>query len=791
MSPARSPPYNPRVPRIRLSRLSRLARRAAIVLIAGLFAAVLVAPRMDAEEEWRTTAEVNVRYEIEARVLEGKGDDDRLRIGGEQLVVWTNTSDEPVSVAYLHLYANAFRNTRSSFLREKAFEGWSPPDDMQYGGIEIRRLSRVGFPGELELSYVSADDANPADRTVARVQLDPAIAPGGQLALKMKFTTTLPTIVARMGHKDDFIMAAQWYPKLGRFVGTQSTMRGVREGWYCHQFHRSTEFFADYADYLVTLHVPSGTVTGATGTRVSDETDEVDFIRTETWEAKSVVDFAWTSSPRYERHVREIRPLRAAAGLAPMDDPVRKELIRVAALRGVDPESIDIPGVWVTLLIQPEHAAQVDRHFEAARVALGMFGIWFGAYPYDRLTIVDPAHGARAAGGMEYPQLVTAGTRNAAPERTLRPEGVIVHEIGHQWFMNLLATNEAEEAWLDEGLNTYFTTRALHLAYGPPIGEHRLLGVPFLVTPFFEFPGLGAGWPEWIDLPEWAHPPDLDIFTAWRDLPPLTMLPTQRYRKDPMARRRASYVRRAGWDEMVKPGWEFVDRSSYGVNAYSRPLLLLATLRRTLHWRLGADEGERAFDAGMLRYARDWRFRHPTTADFLAAFSDGAGFDVRPIVAALTQTAGALDYAVESIKPLEEPELAGWVERDGETVLVHEDGESGERRRGRDEPRTAVVVRRRGEVVVPIRLQVTRDSGPADEVSWTTVEWDGEERWKRFVFEGEIVAARIHPDAEYLQDVDRRNDSRVVEPTTRPGVKWGVRFMLWLENAALSYGRFL
>jgi len=783
VSPARPPAYNPRVPRFRVR---RLARRAAIFLIAALFVVVLAAPRGDAEEEWRTHAKVDVHYTIDATLLTKKGDD-RLHIRGKQEIKWRNSSEEEVSVVYLHLYANAFLNTRSSFLREKAIGGWEPPEDMEYGGVQLRKISRIDEQEDLPYSYVCPDDGNEDDRTVVRVDLTRPVAPGAPLHLQLKFTTTLPTIVARMGRKDDFVMAAQWYPKLGRFVGTDSDMPNVREGWYCHQFHRTTEFFADYADYSVTLHTPSESVIGATGSRVFKDVDEIQLLRTERWEAKSVVDFAWTAHPRYESVSRKVVPLRNPSANVSVDNAVRTELERIAELRGVDPDSIELPGVWVTLLIQPEHASQVNRHFEAARVALGFFGLWFGPYPYEHLTIVDPAHGARAAGGMEYPQLITAGTRNVAPARTLRPEGVIVHEIAHQWFMNVLASNEAEEAWLDEGLATYFTARALGAAYGPPVGEHRLLGVPFLVTPFFEFPGLGAGWPECIDLPDWAHPPKLDILTAWRDLPPLTMLPTDRYQGDPIAPRRRPYVQRAGWDKMVKPGWEFVDRRSYATNAYSRAALLLATIRRTLHWRLGDEDGERAFHAGMLRYARDWRFRHPTTADFLAAFSDGAGFDVRPMFDALASTSGTLDYAIESVDVLREPTLAGSVMSDGEIVLIEE--RSGVRPSG--EPQTAVVVRRRGEIKVPIRLQVTRDAGPIDEVSWITVEWDGQDRWRRFVFEGKIVAARIHPGAEYLQDIDRRNDTLVVDPTARPGVKWGVRFMLWLENAALSYGRFL
>ncbi len=122
--------------------------------------------------------------------------------------------------------------------------------------------------------------------------------------------------------------------------------------------------------------------------------------------------------------------------------------------------------VNVTVLLQPEHRDQADRHFRAAKEALGLYGLWLGPYPYRQLTVVDPPFGGRAAGGMEYPQLITAGTRIDSPIETQSPEGVTLHEVGHQWFMNLLATNEAEEAWLDEGMNTYFTQVFLDLAYG-------------------------------------------------------------------------------------------------------------------------------------------------------------------------------------------------------------------------------------------------------------------------------------------------------------------------------------
>jgi len=483
---------------------------------------------------------------------------------------------------------------------------------------------------------------------------------------------------------------------------------------------------------------------------------------------------------------RVVDPEEPTLGRTAADDPVRVEQRRIARLLGVERRSLDLPPVDVRLLIQPEHLDQADRHFEAVRVALGLYGLWLGPYPYDRITIVDPPRSARRAGGMEYPMLVTTGTRIGALPASLRPEGVTVHEVGHQWFMNVLATNEAEEAWLDEGLNTYFTARALHAGYGPAQEVRRALGRERPLARFFTFGGLSTGWPELLGLPEWARPPRMETFDAWRDLPWLTELPARRWTHDPVLVRRRSYLRRAGWDRLVRPGWEYVDRASYGASAYSRTALLVATIRRTLHAEHGVEEGERRFVQALRSYSREHRFRHPTGADLFASIESETGLDTGPLQEALMGSSGVLDYAVEDVSTLRDPRLLGRVERGGEIVEIGPD----EAEDDDDAPqRTKIMVRRRGEVVVPVRLRVTL-RGLDGETYEQDLVWDGRERWRRFVVDGEVVSAELHPFREYPQDVDRSNDSRTLEANARPGVKWGVRFLSWLENVALSYGRF-
>jgi aminopeptidase N len=144
--------------------------------------------------------------------------------------------------------------------------------------------------------------------------------------------------------------------------------------------------------------------------------------------------------------------------------------------------------VSVRLLLQPEHEHLADRHFAAAFNSLRYFGLWFGPYPYETLTLVDPAHNAGATGGMEYPTLITLGTSVVSPRATQSPEGVLSHEFAHQYWYGLLANDETAEAWLDEGFTSYTETLArekLDPDLPHPIDSTRFASLPVFATPLF------------------------------------------------------------------------------------------------------------------------------------------------------------------------------------------------------------------------------------------------------------------------------------------------------------------
>ena len=124
-----------------------------------------------------------------------------------------------------------------------------------------------------------------------------------------------------------------------------------------------------------------------------------------------VHDFAWTADPRFVVHEFRFEP--------PKDIPAGWSAAASREL-GMTEAEIALTPVSVRLLLQPDHLRAKDRYVLSAKQALSFYGLWFGAYPYETLTIVDPPDDGEGSGGMEYPTFITGGTLRYPPPLALR-----------------------------------------------------------------------------------------------------------------------------------------------------------------------------------------------------------------------------------------------------------------------------------------------------------------------------------------------------------------------------------
>jgi len=461
-------------------------------------------------------SESRADYFMNAQLLPDSG----MIIGASE-IKFTNGAGFPVDTLWLHLYANAYRDYQTPFGQDLDAVGrycFRAADVSERGWIDLSDWNLNGNPVDIEV-----------DDCLGFIILDHSLESGETVTLQGRFQVKVPRFWSRMGHLGDTYQITQWYPKMCVLDD---------RGWHRGRYRWRGEFYSDYGDYTVILDIPGNFITAATGSAETVTMAEDSLRRIETWEAFHVHDFVWSASPDYK---------------------VREHTY-------VYPESLGACSVDVHLVLlddDEEHWSDVPAIIDST---LLYYGEWYVPYPYEDLWVVEPA--VLMAGGMEYPQFVFSG---ADIPLTRALEMVTSHEIGHQWFYGMLGNDEVDEAWLDEGMNTFSELRYMQRRHG--------------------FSGNMSTTPGWI----------LEISDQ-----DMTLL---------------SYAAGAAGGEEVPV---LSDATSAGDGShptgftyYSKPTLFLRMLQRQI--------GEEDFNRIMSIYFNRFMYHHPHTDDFQAIVEEVTG----------------------------------------------------------------------------------------------------------------------------------------------------------------------
>jgi hypothetical protein len=487
-----------------------------------------------------------VHYEIDA-----KYDAAKHTVDATEVLTYHNVTGQALDHFPFHLYQNAFQ-PKSTWVREAKIEGsrdiaYDKWDEKEYGSEDIKNLEVVG-QGDLtgQIQYIASDDGNKDDKTVVDLHLPKPIPSGAYVQFRIAFQTKFPETQARSGWKRDFVLGGQWFPKVGVWW---------HGAWNCHQYHATTEFFADFGVYDVKLTVPQDEVVGASGVLV-EEKNNPDNTKTVTYHGDDIHDFAWTASPRYK-----VRESVYQAQMGP---------------------------IKLRFMMQPAHWNQAERHERITRQTLDHFESWYGPYPYKTLTVVDPEPDS-AAGGMEYPTFITGDSSWFMPSGVYLPELVVEHEFGHQYWYGMVATNEFEDAWMDEGINSYTEVKVLDSILGKNTSILNIAGITL----------------------------------SEREA------------------QRLGYLTAADLDAMAQKAYEYYSFSSYGGVTYGKTASALLTLEGIV--------GEDTMAKVMRAYFMKYRFTHPTKEDFLKTIEEVSGRDLRWYFSQAVYGSQVMDYEVLKI----------------------------------------------------------------------------------------------------------------------------------------------
>jgi hypothetical protein len=360
-----------------------------------------------------------VAYRITASLDEPSG-----VLTGHERITYVNRSPDVLHDFYVHDYLNAFRPA-SRWAAVDSAEGRVRFQHLRDPEYAFERISAATVMGEM----LRPDYPYAPDSTIAHWALPRPLSPGDSLVVETDWQARPSTVPRRQGRRGRRFDFAQWYPKVVVYD---------RSGWEDHPLYPAGEFYGEFATYDVTLDLAEDQVIGATGVPVCGDPG---------WERVRAVPGA---SIDYQRD---------AYGAVPNDCPAAapgRKTVRFRAEQvhhfafSLNPEYRYEEGrygtVRVRVLYQPQDSATWGRGIAVQRTetALAWLDSLYGPFAWPQLTNVHRIEG----GGTEFPMMVMDGSASL---------GLILHEVGHNYTMGILANNEWREGFLDEGFTSFQT----------------------------------------------------------------------------------------------------------------------------------------------------------------------------------------------------------------------------------------------------------------------------------------------------------------------------------------------
>ncbi len=504
-------------------------------------------------------------------------------IYGKEIFNYVNHSPDTLRVLYMHLYVNAFK-------KNSLMEWYQNERDFFYGGSLISYL-RDDLLGYTHVSNIADADGNRlihrVDDTILEILLARPIPPEANQTISLDFIEKIPVLIRRMGRQNregvDYSMA-QWYPKVCVYD---------RQGWH-KNYYLGREFYGEFATFDVSITLPEPYMVGASGVlqNAASPGDMMNRNADSTAGDRLIPESnpAASDTGQTEEILAHSKWLRQAHA----ESSKRTWRFHADAIHDfawcADTEyiydSVAYNGVRINLLYLPEVAGQWQEMKSWAVQILKYLTQYVGPYPYRDFTIAQAGDG-----GMEYPNIVFITGRRGR----FSLASVTAHEMAHNWFYGMLANDETREAWMDEGIASYYTTRLMESLFG------RYANIEY-ETPFKRkwYPKEDARVNTFVGYESWA---------------------------------------RQGFEEKILTASDFFSSDrSYNYSVYYKGEIFMFALEYYF--------GKQKFDDVMRKYFSEWNRHHVTSEDMKRFFEQETHTQLDWLFEEWLNTTKQCDYAV-------------------------------------------------------------------------------------------------------------------------------------------------
>jgi hypothetical protein len=367
-----------------------------------------------------------VRYDIQVAL-----NDQQQSLKGDLSLEYINHSPDTLHYIWFHLWPNAYKNKNTALAKQLA---------MDKSNQKKILITEPGYIDNLHFKIngqTAATENDTANIDMVKLVLAQPLLPGKQITITTPFHVKLPNYYSRSGYSNKQFMVCQWYPKPAVYD---------RTGWHQFPYLDQGEFYSEYGTFKVNITVPAEYVVGATGAlQTLPELNKYKKIGLENNKNGKPVQYKTATPGRsktlqyYGEHIHDF------AWFAGKDFVVRYDTMQLTEYDTVDVFSYGQTSGNKTWKNSISYIKDAVRHYSK----------WIGRYPYP---VVQAVEGPKnlSSGGMEYPMITLITSPHAKEEEM---DAVITHEVGHNWFYGILGSNERDNPWMDEGLNTYFQFR--------------------------------------------------------------------------------------------------------------------------------------------------------------------------------------------------------------------------------------------------------------------------------------------------------------------------------------------
>jgi len=394
-----------------------------------------------------------VDYEIAVEL-----DDETKHLKGDERITYWNQSPDRLDYLWLQLDQNRFRPDSDGNLVRTA------PDFDRFGYRTLKgMLARENFEGGFEIESVRDESGGALQHTIVktmmRIDLPTALEPGDVFVFHVTWNNYIPetrVIGARGGYEwyeeDENAVygITQWFPRLAAYTDYA--------GWQHKQFLGSGEFTLEFGNYDVTITVPADHIVSATGDLVNPDAvlTETQLERLEQARSSAEPVFIVTPEEALENQAEGTDETKTWRFLA---ENVRDFAWASSRKFIWDALEVDVLGKPVMCMsLYPNEGEPLWSRYSTHSIAhtLDVYSKHTFQYPYPvAISVCGPV-----GGGMEYPMICFNGPRpeddGTYSKRTKYfLIGVIIHEVGHNYFPMIVNSDERQWTWMDEGLNTY------------------------------------------------------------------------------------------------------------------------------------------------------------------------------------------------------------------------------------------------------------------------------------------------------------------------------------------------